>query len=186
MEEKKNEQVADNKVDMKEVMSEVFSDFKEDLREELSADNSSDKNNDKNNDNEATSALSGEKEEFHEKKRWLFLGLPFTFTTYHIKEDMITVDTGLFTKEENDCYMYKVRDVRLVETLFARIVKVGTIICYTGDTTDHKLVISHVKNAKEIKNFILKHSEEQRAKRRVLNTMELSHGGFCPDGDLGD
>ena len=32
--------------------------------------------------------------EFVEKKRWLFLGLPFTFTKYVIKEDMITVDTG--------------------------------------------------------------------------------------------
>ena len=36
--------------------------------------------------------------EFVEKKRWLFLGLPFTFTKYVIKEDMITVDTGVFTK----------------------------------------------------------------------------------------
>ena len=49
--------------------------------------------------------------EFVEKKRWLFLGLPFTFTKYVIKEDMITVDTGVFTKVENDCYMYKVQDV---------------------------------------------------------------------------
>ena len=49
--------------------------------------------------------------EFVEKKRWLFLGLPFTFTRYVIKEDMITVDTGVFTKVENDCYMYKVQDV---------------------------------------------------------------------------
>ena len=48
--------------------------------------------------------------EFVEKKRWLFLGLPFTFTKYVIKEDMITVDTGVFTKVENDCYMYKVQD----------------------------------------------------------------------------
>ena len=51
--------------------------------------------------------------EFVEKKRWLFLGLPFTFTKYVIKEDMITVDTGVFTKVENDCYMYKVQDVSI-------------------------------------------------------------------------
>ena len=35
--------------------------------------------------------------EFVEKKRWLFLGLPFTFTKYVIKEDMITVDTGVYS-----------------------------------------------------------------------------------------
>ena len=33
--------------------------------------------------------------EYVERKRWLFLGLPFTFTKYTVKEDMITVDEGL-------------------------------------------------------------------------------------------
>ena len=60
--------------------------------------------------------------EFVEKKRWLFLGLPFTFTRYMIKEDMITVDTGVFTKVENDCYMYKVQDVEhTVEHILSRV-----------------------------------------------------------------
>ena len=49
--------------------------------------------------------------EFTERKRWLFLGLPFTFTKYHIKEDMLTIDSGLLKRTENDCYMYKVQDV---------------------------------------------------------------------------
>ncbi len=47
--------------------------------------------------------------EFVERKRWLFLGLPFTFTKYTIREDMITIDTGLLKTVENDCYMYKYR-----------------------------------------------------------------------------
>ena len=60
--------------------------------------------------------------EFVEKKRWLFLGLPFTFTKYVIKEDMITVDTGVFTKVENDCYMYKVQDVEHTASIWERMV----------------------------------------------------------------
>ena len=63
--------------------------------------------------------------EFVEKKRWLFLGLPFTFTKYVIKEDMITVDTGVFTKVENDCYMYKVQDVTLKTSLLESIRQVS-------------------------------------------------------------
>ena len=46
--------------------------------------------------------------EFRERKRWVFFGLPFTFTVYTIKEDVITVNTGILNREENDCYMYKV------------------------------------------------------------------------------
>ena len=111
--------------------------------------------------------------EFVEKKRWLFLGLPFTFSKYVIKEDMITVDTGVFTKVENDCYMYKVIDVRLETTLMERILGIGTIHCFTGDVTDPDLKLQHIKNAKEIKDFILKQSEQERLKRKTLNMQHL-------------
>ena len=114
--------------------------------------------------------------EFHERKRWLLFALPFTFTVYHVKEDMITVDTGFFRKEENDCYMYKVQDVRLTQTLLERIVGLGTIVCFTGDTTDSTLTISHIKHSKELKEFILKESEEARLKRRTVNMLDIGTG----------
>lgn len=121
--------------------------------------------------------------EFVEKKRWLFLGLPFTFTSYMIKEDMITVDTGVFTKVENDCYMYKVQDVEHTASIWERMVGLGTIVCYTGDTTHPKLLIEHIRNSKAIKEFILKESEEARLKRRTVNMLDIGSGEA---GDIDD
>lgn len=121
--------------------------------------------------------------EFVEKKRWLFLGLPFTFTKYVIKEDMITVDTGVFTKVENDCYMYKVQDVEHTASILERMVGLGTIVCYTGDTTHPKLLIEHIRNSKAIKEFILKESEEARLKRRTVNMLDIGSGEA---GDIDD
>ena len=121
--------------------------------------------------------------EFVEKKRWLFLGLPFTFTKYVIKEDMITVDTGVFTKVENDCYMYKVQDVEHTTSIWERMVGLGTIVCYTGDTTHPKLLIEHIRNSKAIKEFILKESEEARLKRRTVNMLDIGSGEV---GDIDD
>ena len=112
--------------------------------------------------------------EYIEKKRLLFLGLPWTFTKYEIKEDMITIDTGFLNKVENDCYMYKVQDVQLRTTLWERIFGLGTVVCYTGDNTSPTLQLEHIKNAKEIKGFILEASEEARLKRRVLTTMDIT------------
>ena len=121
--------------------------------------------------------------EFVEKKRWLFLGLPFTFTKYVIKEDMITVDTGVFTKVENDCYMYKVQDVEHTASIWERMVGLGTIVCYTGDTTHPKLLIEHIRNSKAIKEFILAESEEARLKRRTVNMLDIGSGEA---GDIDD
>ena len=122
--------------------------------------------------------------EFVEKKRWLFLGLPFTFTKYVIKEDMITVDTGVFTKVENDCYMYKVQDVEHTASIWERMVGLGTIVCYTGDTTHPKLLIEHIRNSKAIKEFILKESEEARLKRRTVNMLDIGSGEVEDIDDL--
>lgn len=113
---------------------------------------------------------------YQERKRWLFLGLPFTFTKYTVEEEVITVNSGLLHTHENDCYMYKVQDVELVVSLLERIFKMGTIICHTGDTTSPKLYIQHVRNAKAIKDFILEASEEARMKRRTMNTLSIDAG----------
>ncbi|MDD3367304.1 MAG: PH domain-containing protein [Lachnospiraceae bacterium] len=114
--------------------------------------------------------------EYQEKKRWLFLGLPLTFTDYYIKEDILTVDSGFLNKRENDCYMYKIQDVELERSLMERIFGLGTVVCYTGDTTNPKLLLEHIRNAKEVKDFILDASEKARIKRRTLNTLNINAG----------
>ena len=114
--------------------------------------------------------------EFQERKRWVFLGLPFTFTKYIVKEDMITIDTGFWKKVENDCYMYKVQDVQLSASLGERMARLGTITCFIGDTTHPQLVLSHIKNSKAVKDFILEMSEEARLKRRTVNMLDIGSG----------
>jgi uncharacterized membrane protein YdbT with pleckstrin-like domain len=113
---------------------------------------------------------------YAEKKRWLFLGLPFTFTKYIIKDDIVTLDQGFLKKIENDCYMYKIQDVEHTASLAERLCGLGTITCYTGDTTHPKLMLIHVRHSKEIKNYILEASEAARMRRRTLNTLDIGTG----------
>ena len=118
-----------------------------------------------------------------ERKRWLFLGLPFTFTKYIIKEDLITVDSGLLKTVENDCYMYKVQDVELTATFIEKMFGLGTVVCHTGDTTHPKLVLQHIKHAREVKEFILRESEEARLKRRTVNMLDIGSDALDDDGE---
>lgn len=122
---------------------------------------------------EETKQTEEKEKEYVERKRWVFLGLPFTFTKYTINDEVITIDTGLLNTVENDCYLYKVQDVELKTSLMERIFGLGTVACYTGDNTHPQLYLEHIKHAKEIKNFILSTSEEARRKRRTLNTLNI-------------
>ncbi len=114
--------------------------------------------------------------EYKERKRLLLFGLPWTFTKYTVQEEYIIINNGLLKTYENDCYMYKVQDVQLEISLMERLFGLGTIVCFTGDTTHPKLYLTHIKNAKEIKDFILENSEEARRKRRTLNTLNIGSG----------
>ena len=120
-----------------------------------------------------------------ERKRWLFLGLPWTFTLYRMKEDMLNVKSGFFKLEQNDCYMYKIVDVKLSQSFMERLCGLGTITCYTGDTTDKELVLKHIKHSEEIKNYLLKTSEEARIKRRTVNMLDIGSGDLNDVNDIG-
>lgn len=112
--------------------------------------------------------------EFRERRRWVFFGLPFTFTAYTVKENGITINSGFLSKTEEDCYMYKVQDVTLHTSLLERIFGLGTIVCHTGDTTNPQLVLEHIKNARAIKDFIWEQSEIARRNRRTMNVQDIS------------
>lgn len=113
------------------------------------------------------------KMEYIEKKRTKLFALPLCFTTYKISDDIVTITSGFLNITEDDAYMYKIQDVRLTRSLLERIFRVGTITCYTGDTTHPELKLVHIKRASEIKEFLMEASEEARRKRRTMHTLGI-------------
>lgn len=114
-----------------------------------------------------TTERQGVMYEFIERKRIMFFGLPFTFTKYSIGPEKLNIKRGFLSITEDDAYMYKVQDVRLTKSFWERIFHLGTIICFTGDTTDPKLELKHIKHSNEIKEYLLSASEEARLRRRT-------------------
>lgn len=108
-----------------------------------------------------------------EKKRTKFLALPICFTTYTINDDKINIKKGFLNIIEDDAFMYKIQDVRLNKSLLERVFKLGTIICFTGDTTHPELKLVHIRNSGEIKDYILTASEEARRRRRTLHSLDI-------------
>ncbi len=123
---------------------------------------------------------------FVERKRWLFFGLPFTFTQYIIEEETMTIRQGLLKVVENDCYLYKIQDVEHSATLIERMFGLGTVTCFTGDTTHPTLKLIHIKNSREIKKYLLEQSEKMRIKRRTVNMLDIGSGTMEDVSDMAD
>ena len=110
---------------------------------------------------------------YKEKKRWGFLGLPFTFTTYLLYENDIQIKSGFLSSTENDCYMYRVIDVQLKIGFWQRLFGLGTVICVTSDATNKTITLKNIRHAKEIKDFIYRASEEAKLRRRTVNMQNI-------------
>ena len=70
---------------------------------------------------------------YKERKRWTLFGLPFTFTEFYIYDNDIQIRAGLLDSNEDDCYMYRITDVKLKQSLFQKMFGLGTVECYTSD-----------------------------------------------------
>lgn len=110
---------------------------------------------------------------YREKKRWGFLGLPFTFTTYLIYENDIQIKTGFLSVIENDCYMYRVIDVQLRVGFWQRLFGLGTVHCVTSDATNKTITLKNIRHAKDIKDFIYRASEDAKLRRRTVNMQNI-------------
>ena len=124
---------------------------------------------------EASKEAKGELR-YRERGRILLFGLPWTFTTYEIRENDFTIIKGFFTVRENDCYMYKISDVEITRTLMQRIVGLSTITLYTSDVTDRTIVMKNIKHGREIKDFLLQASEAARIRRRTVSMQNIGFG----------
>ena len=119
-------------------------------------------------------------EELTERKRWSFLGLPFTFTKYVLQSNKLVVDSGLFTTVEDDILLYRVMDVSLRRTLFQKMFGLGTIQVISSDKTSSNLEIRNIKHYREFKDALTERVDRERLRMRT-RTSEMV--GIIGDDD---
>lgn len=101
-----------------------------------------------------------------DRKRTIF-GLPWSFTRYRLTKEKLIIETGLFSRSEEEIRLYRILDISLNRKFRERLFGLGTIHLCSGDKTSPEIDIKRIKNSKKIKNAISDLVEEQRIARRV-------------------
>ncbi|MCI8429555.1 MAG: PH domain-containing protein [Lachnospiraceae bacterium] len=102
-----------------------------------------------------------------DRKRWTFLGLPWTFTKYTCTPEKFIVESGIFSTKEEEIRLYRILDLTLERSFWQRIFGLGTICCDTVDKSSPRLVIKNIKNPRNVKELVSEAVEEERLKKRV-------------------
>ena len=105
---------------------------------------------------------------WRDKKRWMFFGLPWTFTSYEVTEKRLRISTGFFKKTEDDVLLYRISDVTFFQTLGERINKLGTLCVMSSDTSTPEVHLVHIKNARKVKDLIMQKVEAARKASGVV------------------
>ena len=117
------------------------------------------------------------------RKRWTFLGLPWTFTVYRLTKDRMLIKRGFFTTTEDEVRLYRILDISLKRTLVQKIFGLGTIQCHSSDKTMGQFDIINVKKSYDVKNLLSDLIEKERMEKRVSNREFISDMDCDMDDD---
>jgi uncharacterized membrane protein YdbT with pleckstrin-like domain len=114
------------------------------------------------------------------KDRRRRLGMPLSFTRYELGEERLILRKGFFKTETDEIMLYRIMDIHMSRSLGQKIFGVGTIELTSSDKTHPKLELKNIKNPEDVRRFLGKQVESQRAKKGVIsNEMVGGRGPGC-------
>lgn len=120
---------------------------------------------------------------WHDRKRITFFGLPFTFTSYSVTNEVLYIKQGFFSTTEDEVRLYRIMDISLKRNLIQKIFGIGTIHCCSGDKTLGDFDIVNIKKPREVKALLSDLIETQRESKRVVSRENIvDNAGHLDDG----
>ena len=114
---------------------------------------------------------------WHDRKR--ILGMPLSFTRYALSEDRLFLKRGFLNVHQDEVVLYRVRDLRVNQSLWQRIFGVGTVMVVSTDKSIPELVLKNIRQPNEVKELIHEYVEKMKIERR----MRVGEMSMDIDGD---
>lgn len=105
--------------------------------------------------------------DWSDKKR--YFGLPISFTYYSVGDGRLYIQRGLLSTHYDEVMLYRILDVKMVETLWQKLFGVGTVIVYTSDASAGQKVVrlTNIKNPLDVRNYLSRRVEAARDEKGI-------------------
>lgn len=106
------------------------------------------------------------------EEKTLWLGKPFyfgfpSFTKYHITNQRLIIEKGVFTKRTSEIEFFRVRDVSVKRNLIERMFGFGDITIISTDPNNPTILLRNIKKSVVIKDLIRNAVMEQRNEQKL-------------------
>lgn len=101
-------------------------------------------------------------EEWSDKKR--FFGLPLSFTYYTLSDGRLNIKRGFLATHYDEVMLYRIYDIKMIQTLWQKLFGVGTVILYTSDaSTPQKIIrLINIKEPLKVRDLLSRRIELAR------------------------
>ncbi len=113
---------------------------------------------------------------WHDRKR--ILGMPLSFTRYALSEDRLFLKHGFLNVHQDEIVLYRVRDLRVSQSLWQRVFGVGTVTVISTDKSIPELALKNIRQPNEVKELIHEYVEKMKIARRMrVGEMSMDFDG---------
>ena len=101
--------------------------------------------------------------EWNDKKR--YFGVPISFTHFQLANNRIYIKRGLLLTRYDEILLYRIYDIKMVQSLWQRLFGVGTVIVYTSDASssaNRQFRLINIKEPLYVRDLISRRVEVSR------------------------
>lgn len=122
----------------------------------------------------------GEGAELVWKDRKRFMGMPLSFTRYHLVRKpgnwfKLFLNVGFLYSTIDEVNLYRICDITFHQSLMGKIFNTGNVTLISNDETLPRLVLKNIKNPYRVRDMISTYVEQERKIHNVRLTEFHDH-----------
>ena len=130
--------------------------------------------------------LNVEEKEILWADRKRILGMPISFTRFSIDDERLYVKKGFLKTELDEILLYRILDIKSVQSFWQKLFGVGTLILFSADQSNPELRLKNIKKPGKLHRYMSEIIERNRQAKGIAGREIIGMAGAMGHGVSND